>query len=74
MQYRPLLDSNRLLIIFLNLARQISKDIALKRNKYLAEIADEIVFPYIHQNSTLFPIYQTYQYKSKILTASNQNK
>lgn len=66
-QYRPLLDNNRLLIIFLNLARQISKDIALKRNKYLAEIADEIVFPYIHPASSLFCIYQTYQNKSTIL-------
>lgn len=67
MQYRPLLDSNRLLIIFLNLTKQISKDIALKRNKYLAEIADEIVFPYIHQSSSLYNIFKLFNYKSTIL-------
>lgn len=53
----PLLDSNRLLIISLGLGTRLNRQLATKRNAYVATLATELVFPSIDKSSSLYPIY-----------------
>lgn len=64
-----LMNEGRLLIISTapNAVRA-SKDTANKRNSYISEMADEIVFGYISKNSSLNDIFQMFIEKSQILT------
>ena len=55
---RPLLDSNRLLIISLGLANRLSRQTAQRRNAFVVEMADEVVFPAaISPTSSLYSLY-----------------
>lgn len=55
---RPLLDSDRLLIISLGIANRLSRQTAPRRNAYVAEIAGELVFPSaISPDSSLYPLF-----------------
>ena len=56
---KPLLESNRLLIISLGLASRLSRRNAPKRNAFVANLATRLVFPSIDETSSLFPIYQS---------------
>lgn len=48
-------------------AVRVSEDTANKRNSYISEIADEIVFGYISKESSLNDIFQMFIEKSQIL-------
>ena len=60
-QYIPLLDSGRLLIVFLGLGTQLSRATAFRRNEYVAELADAIIFASMHPGSSLYAIYDKYR-------------
>ena len=61
-ELQPLLDANRLLIISISKAVRQSKATAHARNKYICEIADQIVFVGVTENSSLFPLKEQYNY------------
>ena len=63
--YLPLLDSGRLLLVFLGIDKRLSRKSAHQRNKYVASLANEIVFPSINDSSSLFSIYQDAENKGK---------
>lgn len=54
---QPLLDSERLLIISLGLGTRLNRQLAAKRNNYVLKLATDIVFPAIHEQSSLFATY-----------------
>lgn len=56
-QYRQLLDSGRLLLVFLNIDSRLSRKNAPCRNKYVATLAKEVVFSSINEDSSLFTLY-----------------
>lgn len=60
-QYIPLLDSGRLLIIFLGLGTLLTRADAFRRNEYVAGLADDIIFGSMHPNSSLYAIYNKYR-------------
>ena len=62
------MNEGRLLIISTSPnAVRVSKDTANKRNSYISEIADEIVFGYISKESSLNELFQIFREKSRIL-------
>lgn len=56
-QYRQLLDSGRLLLVFLGLNSRLNRKNASCRNKYVATLAKEVVFPSINEDSSLFTLF-----------------
>ena len=66
---QKLIDSNRLLIISVSNAVRQSKATAFARNKYICEIADQIVFVGVTENSSLFPLIE--QHKGKVISDSS---
>lgn len=58
-ELQPLLDTNRLLVIFLGIASRLSRKTAPQRNAYVASLADELIFPCINPDSSLYPLYQS---------------
>lgn len=64
-----LLDDNRLLIISVSKAVRQSKTTAYARNKYICEIADEILFVGVTEKSSLYPLTDVYKNKHTNLTA-----
>lgn len=65
MEYRPLLDRGQLLFLFLGLGSRLSRQNAPIRNAYVANLANEVVFPYISEQSSLYTIYQNALNKGK---------
>lgn len=63
----PMNDGRLLIISTSPKSVRTSKDTAQKRNKYISEIADEIVFGYIAKESSLNDLYEQYKSKSLIL-------
>ena len=62
------MNEGRLLIISTSPnAVRVSKDTANKRNSYISEIADEIVFGYISKDSSLNELFQKFKEKSTLL-------
>lgn len=55
-ELQTLLDENRLLIISVSNAVRQSKATAHARNKYICEIADQILLVGVTENSSLFPL------------------
>jgi len=55
-ELQPLLDSGRLLIISVSNATRQSKAIAHTRNKYICEIADQILFVGVNEKSSLYSL------------------
>ena len=55
-ELQPLLDSGRLLIISTSYSPRQSKATALSRNRYICEIADQILFVGVNKKSSLFPL------------------
>ncbi len=60
---QPLLDDNRLLIISVSKAVRQSKTTAYARNKYICEIADNILFIGVTEKSSLYPLKDMYKNK-----------
>ena len=67
-ELQTLLDDNRLLIITTNNAVRQSKTTAYTRNKYICEIADQIIFVGVTENSSLYPIKDMFKDKHINLT------
>ena len=63
-ELQPLLDSNRLLIISVSNAVRQSKETAHTRNKYICEIADQLVFVGVTEKSSLFKLASEYKEKT----------
>jgi len=61
---QSLIDANRLLIISVSNATRQSKATAHSRNKYICEIADQILFVGISEKSSLFELSKNYQSKT----------
>lgn len=55
-ELQPLLDENRLLIISVSNAVRQSKTTAHARNRYICEIADQILFVGVNEKSSLYPL------------------
>ncbi|AEW20743.1 hypothetical protein BFO_0928 [Tannerella forsythia 92A2] len=65
------MDAGRLLIVSTApRATRVSQSAADERNRYIAELADEIVFGYIAPDSRLNELYRQYASKSGILFKS----
>ena len=63
-ELQALLDSNRLLIISVSNAVRQSKATAHTRNKYICEIADQILFVGVTEKSSLFKLSLDYKDKA----------
>ena len=55
-ELQPLLDSGRLLIISTSTSPRQSKVTALSRNRYICEIADQILFVGVTEKSSLYEL------------------
>lgn len=64
-ELQTLIDENRILIISVSDSVRQSKATALARNKYVCEIADQILFVGVNETSSLY--YLQFQYKNKRL-------
>ena len=62
-ELQPLLDANRLLIISVSNAVRQSKATAHSRNKYICEMAEEILFVGVNEESSLYKLKETYNDK-----------
>lgn len=63
-ELQPLLDANRLLIISVSKAVRQSKATAYARNKYICEIADQILFVGVTEKSSLYQLKEEFNPKS----------
>ena len=66
-ELQALLDENRLLVISVSNAVRQSKMTALARNKYICEIADQIVFVGVNEKSSLKTFIEQFIGKSIML-------
>ena len=64
-ELQPLLDANRLLIISVSNATRQSKATAHARNKYICEIADQILFVGVNEKSSLYRLQEVFKEKRK---------
>ena len=62
-ELQSLLDDNRLLIISVSNSPRQSKATAFERNKYICEIAEQILFVGVTEKSSLYPLYNNYYQK-----------
>ena len=62
-ELQPLLDNNRLLIISVSNTICQSKATAHTRNKYICEIADQILFVGVSEKSSLYSLKEKYMNK-----------
>lgn len=62
-ELQPLLDDGRLLIISTTDATRQSRATALMRNRYICELAEEIIFVGVNEESSLSPLKEKYQSK-----------
>lgn len=62
-EYQPLLDANRLLIISVSKATRQSKATAYARNKYICEMTDKILFVGVTEKSSLYLLKEMYKSK-----------
>ena len=66
-ELQSLLDANRLLIISTSDSPRQSKATAFERNKYICEMAEQILFVGVTEKSSLYPLYNKYSQKRCIL-------
>lgn len=69
-EYADYIDSGRMTIISVSNSPRQSRATALIRNKYIAEICDEIVFPIEPVGSSLYEIFENNKQKSHLLCLS----
>lgn len=62
-ELQPLIDNGRLLIISTSATTRQSKATAHNRNKYICELADQIVFVGVTEGSSLHPLREEYNSK-----------
>ena len=62
-ELQQLLDENRLLIISVSNSPRQSKATAFERNKFISEIANQILFVGVTEKSSLYPLYKDYSHK-----------
>ena len=62
-ELQPLLDAHRLLIISVSNATRQSKATAYARNKYICEMADNIIFLGVDEQSSLYTLKNMYETK-----------
>lgn len=62
-ELKEVLEQDRLLIISTTNAVRQSKVTALSRNRYICELADEILFVGVNEESSLKPLQEKYQSK-----------
>ena len=62
-ELQSLLDDNRLLIISASDSPRQSKTTAFERNKYICEMAEQILFVGVTEKSSLYPLYNNYSQK-----------
>ena len=60
-ELQPLLDRGRLLIISISTSPRQSKKTALSRNRYICEIADQILFVGVTEKSSLYELSTEFQ-------------
>ena len=65
-ELQPLLDANRLLIISVSNATRQSKATAHARNKYICEIADQILFVGVNEKSSLYRLQEEFKEKAEV--------
>lgn len=63
-ELQPLLDANRLLIISVSKAVRQSRVTAHARNKYICEIADQILFVGVTEKSSLYSLKEKFYEKT----------
>jgi len=66
-ELQSLIDENRLLIISVSNTVRQSKATAFERNKYICEMAEQILFVGVTEKSSLYPLYNKYSQKRCIL-------
>lgn len=66
-ELQSLIDENRLLIISVSNTVRQSKATALARNKYVCEIADQILFIGVYEKSSLYSLQYHYRNKQLLL-------
>lgn len=64
------IERGRLLVISIGTAARQSKATALARNKYICEMADNILFVGVTQQSSLYPLQEKYACKSTTIERS----
>ena len=62
-ELQSLLDENRLLIISVSNSQRQTKATAFERNKYICEMAEQILFVGVTEKSSLYPLYNNYSHK-----------
>jgi len=62
-ELQSLLADNRLLIISVSNSPRQSKATAFERNKYICEMAEQILFVGVTEKSSLYPLYNNYSQK-----------
>lgn len=63
-ELQQLLDENRLLIVSVSNSPRQSKATAFERNKYICEMAEQILFVGVTEKSSLYPLYNNYSNKT----------
>ena len=66
-ELQSLLDDNRLLIISVSNSSRQSKTTAFERNKYICEMAEQILFVGVTEKSSLYPLYNIFSQKTILL-------
>ena len=69
-ELKEALGQERLLIISTSTAVRQSKVTALSRNRYICELADEILFVGVNEKSSLYPLKE--EYYSKLRLSKNE--
>ena len=69
-ELREALADGRLLIVSTTTAARQSRATALSRNRYICELADEIIFVGVNEESSLNPLKEKYQ--SKLTTVKDK--
>lgn len=62
-EWKPLLDAGRLLVISVSDAPRQSRQSALLRNRYVADIAQHLVMTGVMESSSLYSFYEDYREK-----------
>ena len=62
-ELQSLLNDNRLLIISVSNSPRQTKATAFERNKYVCEMAEQILFVGVTEKSSLYPLYNNYSQK-----------
>lgn len=71
-EWQPAFHDNQMLILSLSNASRQSRELAFKRNEYIAESADELLFTGVTETSSLYPLVK--MFNSKVIRLDDFNK